>query len=109
LQGVKKRIYIALSYVLLLAFINAVAPKEFLHSFHHHTETQDVYTPFSKVDSKHTHCAFLQWQLAGFDAVATVHFEPFSTLVSPLFSHTYTSESYTELVSLFLRGPPSVI
>jgi hypothetical protein len=109
LHRLKKRIYISITYVLLLAFVNAIAPKEILHSFHHHTETKETYTPFAKLDSKHTHCAFLQWQLPGFDSVADLYLSFFSSNISHLYNHFYLSGAFCTLTIPFLRGPPQLV
>lgn len=98
-----------LSIVLLVAFINAIAPKVVLHSFHHHQETNDCTHSDFEIEIQHSHCSFLHLELPSFkDSIQ----HKLIVLVSDRTYHFIgfiNTLSYSEYSIIKLRGPPTII
>jgi hypothetical protein len=93
---------------LLVAFLFAIAPKEFLHHLAGHEDTRDCTTDgVTAISSEHIHCQILQLQVNPFtesDAVIMT--------VQPFFPEVNTmllpaSHDFVAAPTILLRGPPS--
>jgi hypothetical protein len=62
------RMHAWLGWIWLLVFVNAVAPKSFLHAFHAHEETCHNPGSGTVVTEQHEHCEFLRLQLHAYVA-----------------------------------------
>lgn len=97
------------AWLLLLAFVFAITPKEFIHAFSGHEDTVDHHTDGSiTIGSYHTHCQVLQLQVNPFketDKTILPVIEASGTqenFPAPAV-HDFITAAYTAL-----RGPPSL-
>ncbi len=90
---------------MLAAFANAVLPKSVLHALHAHDETHCEHGVVS-ISAEHTHCDFLQLQLAAYNVAEQTVVRSFRT-VSHLEPMQYANAAcVSALLSLPPRGPP---
>ena len=91
----------------LAVFVNAVAPKSFLHAFHAHEETCHGAADIVNLSSQHEHCDFLQLELFTYEA--QIHEAVF---IQSRFSYRQLTapiavEAFDLPSEKHLRGPPS--
>ncbi len=92
---------------LLVVFLFAIAPHNFIHDVvAHHQDTVDHFHLDTEVSSHHTHCKFLQVVIAPFTSVDN-HFKaevPFTYMdYAESMPSFYTEDTFT---AFYLRGPP---
>jgi hypothetical protein len=107
----RKQVIKIVSWVMLLVFFVAVAPKEYLHEvlFHHHDTVHPLYKKGEIVITpKHIHCEFLGFAFAPYIASppqtltfreVTVHI---TSYVLSAYQFSYSSAHHVAS----LRGPP---
>ncbi|MBA3649835.1 MAG: hypothetical protein H0W62_15050 [Chitinophagales bacterium] len=102
----KKSVQNILSAFLIVAFVFAITPKEFIHAFSDHQDTVDYHTGAISVGTNHIHCQILQLQIQQFRpsdkiALSAVVFLNEAIVVSASNSIKFITEQ-----KVFLRGPP---
>jgi hypothetical protein len=105
----KRLIHIVVSVWLAILLLFGTTPKEFLHSFAQHKDTQHTTHHSGFVlEEKHTHCAFVAFELTPFSNDYTF---PFISLSIPSYNSTNTILDATLIqqciIHTSLRGPPA--
>ncbi|MET7001076.1 hypothetical protein [Chitinophaga defluvii] len=74
----KQRLHKILAYFLLSIFVFHTAPREFIHQFAGHDDTMDVHALPGTVSFSvpHTHCDFLQIEVAPFEPASYFYTAP---------------------------------
>lgn len=89
----------------LLVFVNAVAPKSFLHAFHAHEETCHHPGSGTVVTEQHEHCDFLRLQLHSYVATDYTVLRPAAAIFFKQLDAPVSFHGCAAPCEFYIRGP----
>ncbi|MGN7820173.1 hypothetical protein ACTJJB_08580 [Chitinophaga sp. 22536] len=100
-----------LAVILLGVFTLNTVPREFIHLFAGHHDTQDVHTPVGGTvfSEQHRHCDFLQIGVEPFDQYTTDFISPVRPVIWVFQPRPLPETSYVTYRHLSPRAPPSEV
>ncbi|MBC9930884.1 hypothetical protein [Chitinophaga qingshengii] len=106
-----KRLQKILAVILLGVFTLNTVPREFIHLFAGHHDTQDLHAPVGgvTVSEEHRHCDFLQIGVEPFEQYTTTFISPVRPLIWVFQLLDLPETSYVPYRDLSPRAPPSAL
>ncbi|WP_143059105.1 hypothetical protein [Chitinophaga arvensicola] len=107
----KRYLHKILAIILLGVFAINTIPREFIHEFAGHHDTDDVIHHHDGLtfSEHHQHCDFLQIGIEPYDLVVTTYIAPVQPVIWVFLPLTLPETSHVAYFNLTPRAPPAIL